>query len=595
MDENSSEAALTQNSTENANSVVDLPKKKGNRTSKQGMANVNNKNAELNEPKKIVYRSITNPNGTKCTIKATGGTIMDKLPSNTANVANNVTPKNGARKRVPVAKPKLVGSSDLRVKQELDQLKRRYQTRGFTLKRSHNEQQMIEFRKQVEDPDFPFDLESIHLRIALPHNYPKEGNYPTFKVLNEEIPDSVKARIQNRMNDLSERTTKGEPVVKELLRLLDKNLEKWMVALPALEVSSGIKIIPGSDIVVSPKPAIKVPEPEQMGIEIDKVSRSLGVIKVGVPVKKDLALTTARYLPPEHIKIESIRTTSTAGSIQMALSDLFFDNIGIMIPIHVGISLSCSRCKHTTVVTDLRPDSDRIIACSGCRQHMEIQYTREAIHAHSNKLGYLRTKRCYPNDLLPSRFQVTCNSCTPSEPLASSIIVDGVKIGEKISFACRNCHKQCGLHYESVAWTQIPSLASTTSKAIENAKLPTKMGEPLPGYGTCSHFKKSHRWFRFPCCGRAYACDECHAADPASGSHPIEWATRQICGYCSREFPIAQKYCECGEDPAAVMKKTAHWEGGKGTRDQNVMSKKDRKKYRNQDKTVSNRARLLNK
>lgn len=82
-------------------------------------------------------------------------------------------------------------------------------------------------------------------------------------------------------------------------------------------------------------------------------------------------------------------------------------------------------------------------------------------------------------------------------------------------------------------------------------------GKPLPEKGTCRHYKQSHRWLRyrrlrvvtrthrgemmevdiyvlvrFPCCGRAYPCDVCHDEDQ---DHPMELATRMICGYCAKE------------------------------------------------------------
>lgn len=37
---------------------------------------------------------------------------------------------------------------------------------------------------------------------------------------------------------------------------------------------------------------------------------------------------------------------------------------------------------------------------------------------------------------------------------------------------------------------------------------------------------------RFPCCGRAYPCDVCHDENQ---DHPMELATRMICGYCAKE------------------------------------------------------------
>lgn len=92
-----------------------------------------------------------------------------------------------------------------------------------------------------------------------------------------------------------------------------------------------------------------------------------------------------------------------------------------------------------------------------------------------------------------------------------------------------------------------------------------QLGKPLPGKGSCKHYKQSHRWLRsgmlisiaalvvfeaffftgklvpadtsacvarFPCCGRAYPCDVCHDEDQ---DHLMELASRMICGHCAKE------------------------------------------------------------
>lgn len=100
-------------------------------------------------------------------------------------------------------------------------------------------------------------------------------------------------------------------------------------------------------------------------------------------------------------------------------------------------------------------------------------------------------------------------------------------------------------------------------------------GKPLPEKGVCKHYKQSHRWLRyhshrglshfthltrkcrrrthsesltppsairFPCCGRAYPCDVCHDENQ---DHPMELATRMICGYCAKE------QVSCSPEPRA--------------------------------------------
>lgn len=50
-----------------------------------------------------------------------------------------------------------------------------------------------------------------------------------------------------------------------------------------------------------------------------------------------------------------------------------------------------------------------------------------------------------------------------------------------------------------------------TQKVLKVGKF--KLDEPLPRKGTCKHAKNSFRYFRFPCCGKAYPCDGCHDAE----------------------------------------------------------------------------------
>ena len=104
--------------------------------------------------------------------------------------------------------------------------------------------------------------------------------------------------------------------------------------------------------------------------------------------------------------------------------------------------------------------------------------------------------------------------------------------------------------------------------------------------GTCKHFKHSYRWLRFPCCGRAWPCDECH---DENSDHKAAWATRMICGFCSKEQPFSQKGCvHCGASMTTLSK--THWEGGNGCRDKVKMDRRDSKKFAGTNKTVSRAA-----
>ncbi|EEC15059.1 conserved hypothetical protein [Ixodes scapularis] len=139
-----------------------------------------------------------------------------------------------------------------------------------------------------------------------------------------------------------------------------------------------------------------------------------------------------------------------------------------------------------------------------------------------------------------------------------------------------------------------PSRRRNTPKVVKNVKDPAiQEGKPLPSNGICKHYKKSFRWLRFPCCGKAYPCDKCH--DEQEGGHEMKFATRMICGHCAKEQPFAAEKPCIGCGSFTTKKPTAHWEGGRGCRDSIKMSRDDNKKYSGIGKTISRKAQDKNR
>lgn len=296
-------------------------------------------------------------------------------------------------------------------------------------------------------------------------------------------------------------------------------------------------------------------------------------------------MTESRFGPPDSIPLEPIPKSALPGTIQLSLQQTRLKGIGLLLLTQMGLALKCDRCKVATPLPDLRPNVDRIYACRKCTAKGTVRFMMDTIHEGSRVAGYLRCKGGTPLELLPSTFQVTCATCCPPDenPSASTTKITAVQVGELVSLDCRHCHREMSLEIGKADWVAMPGLAPASGKRIPSQKLPSAIGEPLPNLGACKHYKKSLRWFRFPCCGKAYPCDECHDEDNAD--HRSEWATRMICGACSREMPIGTKECACGAAPGSTRRST-HWEGGKGMRDQTQMSRKDAKKYRNLTKPV---------
>lgn len=86
--------------------------------------------------------------------------------------------------------------------------------------------------------------------------------------------------------------------------------------------------------------------------------------------------------------------------------------------------------------------------------------------------------------------------------------------------------------------------------------------------GSCKHFKKSFRFYIFPCCNSKFECAECH---DQSMDHKAQRANKMICGLCFK----MQNVGVCCE-----IKQNDHWNNGKGCRKKLTMNKKDKKKYK---------------
>lgn len=146
---------------------------------------------------------------------------------------------------------------------------------------------------------------------------------------------------------------------------------------------------------------------------------------------------------------------------------------------------------------------------------------------------------------------------------------------------CRECHSRFTFKIPDVkfiAFTPGSELRlPTRGPRRRQEKLGLHAGEPLPKRGTCQHYRRSYRWFRFSCCDRVHACDRCH--DDAE-DHPNEWAARMICGWCSREQRYRVESCAFCGCSVVGRKSTGYWEGGKGTRNQALMRKNDKRKYK---------------
>ncbi|GMH44843.1 hypothetical protein BSKO_12795 [Bryopsis sp. KO-2023] len=301
-------------------------------------------------------------------------------------------------------------------------------------------------------------------------------------------------------------------------------------------------------------------------------------------------------------------------SYSVDLEGLQLDDVDVMEGLQLAFQISCSRCKATSVATVSSPavlqtkqsnskSWDTFGSCTACHEDWSLSFKPKMIHDRSNSLGWVTPHACLAVDLLPSHFMVQC-SCGAVTSLR------GVQVGAGAGKGCNRCGKAMMVKYGGVSLvpkseekvakkktlksTQDPKPSKNQHMAFQ---VPLKAGEPLPNKGTCQHYRHSHRWLRFPCCGMRFPCDLCH--ELGTDGHEMKWAVRMVCGYCSMEQALGEKCKGCdkklagtGANPSG--RKTRFWEGGQGCRDKNRLDRRDAKKYKNsKKKTKSNKAKRV--
>lgn len=542
-----------------------------------------------------------------------------------------------ARPAVARPKPKIKENSDLRAT-ELNQLRMRFLPTGFhECKTTGDGAVAVQCVLPITDPDFPFDLPSIRLEIVLPRGYPGTRETPVrpvFRVLNSDLPGPIVGRIERNMRWGLGGLEGGQLVCRPMLRHLEKHLEAWMVDDVR---EAAFQFLPAVDIKVSPGLPKQEAASKDVNARVPKAEGGASSLSK-TPSLPSQSVSSAteerRFSPGDWLAAPPVNDQSSVGgnSYTLAVFLSVCRGIDLLTSQRLCMLVSCDRCKFSFPVEDLRPFVDRIEHCPKCTAQTKFYYKAQLVTPGGDVevddergvnaslhvegiLGTVRMVRAKPLDLLPSRLQCACSRCygdgddrpqndgdsslvtgseDPSAPPsgegsfartgASSCKIAAVRIGEHIGYTCFRCHQRIRLQISRVEWRLAESVAVSRPLAKKSTKdgPMLSVGSPLPQNGACVHYKKSFRWYRFPCCGLAFPCDECHATDPHAKTHPVEWATRFICGFCSREQPISVKECpECGKDTSAAgRKKSAFWEGGKGARNQTLMSRKDSKKYK---------------
>ncbi|KAM9352364.1 uncharacterized protein ABDE67_007223 [Symphorus nematophorus] len=496
---------------------------------------------------------------------------------------------------------------------EIKQLKKRFPKDQLIIQ-ERSDGKVTYFRATVAatDPDWPFDLKEIDIMVSFPDSYPKEI-FTLDIPLDQDLPPVMARHVQQASLEwlqakhaTNQLLGKVELLFRPFLRWLDRSLERLFTE-GARQLKKDVDLEKAGLQFISYQ-ELQATVSEKSGndhaseLSSDTAAADADVSDKGKQLEKTEGETTmegpgcnegqqqqeeeeeASHLV-ENIKISDPRRGTELKLLGLRLGE----NTATVVAQQITVCLQCNRCKVTADLT-LTGRTPCTAQCEKCSASINAAFRPCMLHHYSDVLGYLDLHNAAPADLVLQECDLTvgCLSCSQEFPLQN------LSYGQTKEFNCEHCHSKLSILAESTRFQYIPPRSNKTGPSAGAVNYKTirdpavQKGKPLPEKGSCKHYKQSHRWLRFPCCGRAYPCDVCHDEDQ---DHPMELATRMICGHCAKEQPYSNgKPCvSCGMMMTRGTR-TSHWEGGLGCRNKVKMSRNDRQKYVNTNKTVSRKA-----
>ncbi|XP_020311682.1 uncharacterized protein si:dkey-24l11.2 [Oncorhynchus kisutch] len=527
----------------------------------------------------------------------------------------------GGRPRVPHAPPpsalqvvKLSDLTDNITKQlrdtEIKQLIKRFPKEQLIVQ-ERSDGQVTFYRATVQptDPDWPFDLKDVDIMVSFPKKYPQEV-FTLDIPLDQDLPSVMGRYVEQASLEwlqakhaTNQLMGKVELLFRPFLRWLDRSMERLFTEgarqlKKDMEIAkAGIQFVPYQQLQATvckepaaddmPDPVLHTATDEESREGEDEEWKKLLYPGCDNDDDDDGGVSDEE----DQGKVENIKLSEPRRGTEVKLLGLRLgEGTATVVATQVTVCLQCSRCKVTADLT-LNGRNPCTAQCEKCNAGISAAFRPSILHHYSDVLGYLDLGTAAPVDLVlqDCDFVIVCLNCSKEGP------VKNLLYGQSKEFNCQHCHSKLSILVDSTRFQYIPPRKEKTGHSDSsltyrrNIRDPAiQMGKPLPEKGSCKHYKQSHRWLRFSCCGRAYPCDVCHDEDQ---DHPMELATRMICGHCCKEQPYSNgKPCvSCG----GMMTRgayTSHWEGGLGCRSKVKMSRNDKHKYANTNKTISRKA-----
>eukprot|EP01135_Chromosphaera_perkinsii_P008892 Nk52_evm2s1524 gene=Nk52_evmTU2s1524 len=484
---------------------------------------------------------------------------------------------------------------------ELFQIQRRFRGSFKTIQTNDLENADIcEVTFSPSDPDWPYTMDTFVLRIILPEFYPRNECIVSF-VEQEGLPEVMRRWMNKTMMDHIHRLRSINGIVllfRPFLKWLHKNIEDLFTK--SGEILRQEQTLQQHGIQFVHHTNIKVERDECATPEVGKergVQEEVGENVADSEEEKDEDASSKA----SGTNNPSAPSSKIVSGTEIVLKELLLTNVGILQIKQLQMTVSCQRCRVRKDVA-FGPTNEISFNCSKCKMSLSARFKPLMVHEHSLIAGHLEMLQCLPFDVLLHQtvLSVSCLECS------KAAFFNGVQRMSRKEINCVQCHTKMEFQIGGILFRQNQSFITDKSANFKSQKtaLPPKktkapeeflvVGEPLPRQGACKHYKKSRRWFRFPCCGKLFPCDKCHEKDVLEnqkGSHDeMKLANRMVCGFCSREQVFSDtKPCQCGAE-LGPGGKTAFWEGGKGCRNTTTMARNEKKKFVGLNKTASKKS-----
>eukprot|EP01130_Rhizamoeba_saxonica_P017888 TRINITY_DN879_c0_g2_i1.p1 TRINITY_DN879_c0_g2~~TRINITY_DN879_c0_g2_i1.p1 ORF type:complete len:542 (-),score=120.48 TRINITY_DN879_c0_g2_i1:132-1757(-) len=405
------------------------------------------------------------------------------------------------------------------------------------------------------DEDFPYELEYLKLKYTVPSNYPNESC--EIEVLNPptEIPETLRASMEKKISDRISRAYKRKPMIVGSSTWIKNQLESLMI-------NQSITFMHQAENL-----GVRIRKPSEIVVRQTSVSSS--------EEEYEESSSSGNSSPEEDDQTINYPSSTAHRGTQLKCTSFETPGASLLECYCLKLLVKCSKCNEENRIS-INASQTNEGECSKCFLIHSVTFRPEILHQDSNILGYVDKENCSVVEALPSLYYLTCDNCL-NKTQVKNISYDSVH-----HVNCETCFAKMEVNIERIEFSRVKKGRNNINYAKNSRRRKKgpgfKRGEPLPRNGACKHYKKSKRYLRFPCCGRAFACDICH--DEAE-DHPFEWAKKMICGFCAGEQPFnSTKPCQyCKKDMVGAVK-TSHWEGGSGCRDPVKMSRKDKRKYK---------------